>query len=151
MTNEKPNGQKAPSRPRLFYIDNLRILLTVLVILHHLAIIYGGSGDFAYKEPGRMGTVSSILMALFLTINQAFFMGFFFMISSYFTPGSVDRKGAWSYLKDRLIRLGIPLLFYVVVVSPLLGYRMSLHRGYSQSFGEYFSRFHQCIDSLPGP
>ena len=44
MTNEKPVDRQVPSRPRLFYIDNLRILLTILVILHHLAIIYGGSG-----------------------------------------------------------------------------------------------------------
>jgi glucan biosynthesis protein C len=47
MTNEKPVDRQVPSRPRLLYIDNLRILLTILVILHHLAIIYGGSGGDA--------------------------------------------------------------------------------------------------------
>jgi glucan biosynthesis protein C len=149
MTTEKPIEKKPPSRPRLFYIDNLRILLTILVILHHLGIIYGGSGDFAYKEPGRMGTVSTILMTLFLTINQSFFMGFFFMISSYFTPGSVDRKGAWPYLKDRLIRLGIPFLFYMVVISPLLGYRLSLHYGYQGSIGSFFGRFLEDVLGIP--
>ena len=30
---------------RLLYIDNLRIVLTALVVLHHLAIQYGGSGN----------------------------------------------------------------------------------------------------------
>ena len=40
-------------------------------------------------------------------------MGFFFMISSYFSPGSVDRKGSRVFLIDRLKRLGIPLLFYI--------------------------------------
>ena len=35
---------------RLLFIDNLRILLTALVILHHLAIQYGGSGITYYKE-----------------------------------------------------------------------------------------------------
>ena len=43
------SGQQ-PSRRRLFFVDNLRIFLTVLVILHHLAIIYGASGAFPYKE-----------------------------------------------------------------------------------------------------
>ena len=94
MTNEKPVDQRVPSRPRLFHIDNLRVLLTILVVLHHLAIAYGGPGDFPYVEEGEMGTVSSILVTLFLAINQSFFMGFFFMVSSYFTPGSLDRKGA---------------------------------------------------------
>jgi fucose 4-O-acetylase-like acetyltransferase len=32
-------------------------------------------------------------------------MGFFFLISGYFTPGSFERKGLRSFLKDRLIRL----------------------------------------------
>jgi glucan biosynthesis protein C len=138
MTNEKPVNHQAPSRPRLFYIDNLRILLTILVMLHHMAIMYGGSGGgVPYKEDGEMGAVSSILMTLFLTINQSFFMGFFFMISSYFSPGSYDRKGAGPYLKDRLIRLGIPLLFYIVVIDPLFSYGLSRNRGYPGSLREF--------------
>ena len=43
--NEKPGS-------RLFYLDNLRIYLTILVILHHAAIAYGGNGDWAVKDPG---------------------------------------------------------------------------------------------------
>ena len=85
-----------------------------------------------------MGMVSSTLMSLFLGINQAFFMGFFFMISSYFSPGSCDRKGAWPCLKDRLVRLGIPPLFYIVVIDPLLNYGVSsLHYGFQGSLGEF--------------
>ena len=88
MTNEKNQDQKVSSKPRLLYIDNIRILLTILVILHHLAIGYGAPGDNIYVEAGEISMVSTILMTLFVAINQAFFMGFFFMISSYFTPGS---------------------------------------------------------------
>ena len=53
MTNKKPIGHKVP-RPRLLYIDNLRILLTILVIMHHFAIGYGGPGGFYYSEDGPM-------------------------------------------------------------------------------------------------
>jgi hypothetical protein len=154
MTNQIPVDHKVPSRPRLFYIDNLRILLTILVILHHLAIVYGGSGGgVPYKEDGEMGMVSSTLMSLFLAINQSFFMGFFFLISSYFSPGSYDRRGAGPYLKDRLKRLGIPLLFYMVVISPLLEYRMALYYNFQGSFGEFLSRFLEAsVRGLPvGP
>ena len=137
MTNEKPVDEKVPSRPRLFYIDNLRILLTSLVVLHHLAIGYGGPGSFAYYERGPISTASTILMTLLLGINQAFFMGFFFLISSYFTPSSYDRKGAWSYLKDRLKRLGIPLLFYILVIDPLFNYGLSRNHGYPGSLRDF--------------
>jgi peptidoglycan/LPS O-acetylase OafA/YrhL len=137
VTNGKPVAQQAPSRPRLFYIDNLRILLTAQVIVHHLAIGYGGPGGFAYYEDGPISTVSTIVMTLLLGISQAYFMGFFFLISSYFAPPSYDRKGAWPYLKDRLIRLGIPLLFYILVIDPLFSYGLSRNRGYPGSLGEF--------------
>ncbi len=48
MTSDKPK------KTRLFFVDNLRLLLTIVVILHHLAIIYGASGDFPYEgSPAR--------------------------------------------------------------------------------------------------
>ena len=141
MTNEKNQDQKVTSKPRLFYIDNIRILLTILVILHHLAIGYGAPGDNIYVEAGEISTVSTILMTLFVAINQAFFMGFFFMISSYFTPGSYDRKGPGPYVLDRLKRLGIPLLFYIVVIDPLLNFVLARYNGYPGSLGQ-FLRLH---------
>ena len=137
MTNEKP-VEKAPSKPRLLYIDNLRILLTILVIMHHFAIGYGAPGDWIYNEDGPMSEISSILMTLFLVINQSFFMGFFFMISSYFSPGSVDRKGSKVFLIDRLKRLGIPLIFYMFVINPLTIYPVAKLDGYSGTLWELF-------------
>ena len=52
------------------------------------------------------------------------------MISSYFTPGSYDRKGPGPYVLDRLKRLGIPLLFYIVVIDPLLSYVLARYSKY---------------------
>ena len=137
MTNDETVDQGTASKPRLFYVDNLRILLTMLVILHHLAIGYGAPGNNIYVEAGKISTVSTILMTLFVAINQAFFMGFFFMISSYFAPGSYDRKGPGPFVLDRLKRLGIPLLFYIVVLDPLINFVMARYRGYTGSLGEY--------------
>jgi hypothetical protein len=137
-------------KPRLLYIDNLRILLTILVIMHHFAIGYGGPGNFYYSEDGPMSDISFILMTLLLAINQAFFMGFFFMISSYFSPGSIDRKGIGAYLKDRLKRLGIPILFYVLVVAPLLGYASNQLQGHDVSLGEYLTYVYSSVLHL-GP
>jgi len=105
---------------RLLYIDNLRILLTVLVILLHLSIGYGAPGDWYYNEEGTVGTIPFIAMTLFVVVNQAFFMGFFFMVSSYFSPASLERKGASAFLRDRFLRLGVPILVYALVLNPLL-------------------------------
>jgi len=129
-------------------VDNLRILLSVLVIAFHLAITYGAAGDWNYREQGEIGIAGAVLMTLFVAVCQAFFMGLFFLISSYFAPGSYDRKGIGPYLVDRLKRLGIPLLFYQAVINPLLDYAFQVHAGYRGSFGQWLSSYLAGIDSF---
>ena len=111
---------KSPTR--LFFIDNLRILLTILVIMHHTMITYGALGSWYIRDPNTDEVTSSIL-TIFAVLDQGFFMALFFFISAYFVPGSYDRKGARKFLKDRLIRLGIPLILYVIILSPLINMR----------------------------
>jgi hypothetical protein len=115
-------------KPRLFFVDNLRVFLTVLVVLHHLSIVYGASGSFAYVEPGA-DDLTTILLTLFTTVNPPYFMGFFFLIAGYFAPGSYDRKGVGRFLRDRLARLGIPIVVYMFTLNPLLNYLLSRYVG----------------------
>ncbi|MHA2290506.1 MAG: hypothetical protein ACXABG_17100 [Promethearchaeota archaeon] len=47
MTNTEQfiaDQQKSTKRSRIFYMDNIRVYLTILVVLHHLAVGYGGAG-----------------------------------------------------------------------------------------------------------
>ena len=106
---------------RLLFVDNIRTFLTVVVVLFHLMITYAGTGSWYYVE-GREDFITGAAGAWFLTVTQAYFMGLFLFISAYFVPGSYDRKGAGKFLKDRLIRLGIPLALYSWVIRPLLAY-----------------------------
>jgi glucans biosynthesis protein C len=112
---------KTSSIGRLFYIDNIRVYLTILVILHHMMIIYAGTGSFYYTE-GKPEFITQALGAWFNSINQSFFMGLFLLISAYFVPGSYDRKGPVRFFTDRLIRLGIPLAVYSWIINPIFGY-----------------------------
>lgn len=120
-------------------MDNLRVYLTVLVILHHLMITYAGTGSWYYTE-GREDTVTIGLGGWFCSTNQAYFMGLFLLISAYFIPGSYDRKGAWRFFKDRLIRLGIPLAVYSWIINPIFVYLLfDVDMPFWRYFpGEYF-------------
>jgi glucans biosynthesis protein C len=111
-------GVQTKAASRLLFVDNMRVFLTILVLLHHTMIIYAGSGSFLYTE-GRQDTITSVLGNWFCSVNQAYFMSLFLLISAYFVPGSYDRKGAGHFVKDRLIRLGIPLIVYSWIISPL--------------------------------
>jgi glucan biosynthesis protein C len=126
------------SHPRLLYIDNIRTLLICLVITTHTAITYGGSGSWYYTYPYTT-LPASVVLTLVTALNQTFFMGFFFLISAYFVPASLGRKGTRHYLHDRFIRLGIPLVVWVVLINPLLEYYVATEvHGYSGSFAEFY-------------
>lgn len=104
---------------RDFYIDRLRSVMTALVIFHHTAITYGAIGGWFWHEVSFSYRPSSLILVLFCTTNQAWFMGLFFLLAGYFTPASLDRKGYPRFILDRFLRLGLPLLAFGLVLGPL--------------------------------
>ena len=109
---------------RLLYIDNIRTFIVALVIIVHVSVTYGPVGLWYYYE--RSILPSTYILGFFGSLNQAFFMGLFFMIAAYFILPSYSRKGASQFVTDRLKRLGIPLLFYIAVIGPFLLYMQTL-------------------------
>jgi len=107
---------------RLAYIDNIRILLTTVVILNHLAITYGAPGGWYYREfeVTELGIIPMAALVIFAAANQAYSMGFFFLLSGYFSAKSSSSKDIQTFYYQRLIRLGIPVLLFVYLVSPIL-------------------------------
>jgi hypothetical protein len=131
---------------KLFYIDNIKLFLTVLVVLHHAFVTYGAPGGWYYTEK-TSSLVGQILMTLFASINQAFFMGFFFFLSAYFIRSSYDAKGAKKFTANRFFRLGVPLLFYSFILSPVLSYIVNYFaNGEHISLFRYLANFNSWID-----
>lgn len=98
---------KASVKPRMAFVDYLRVALTMLVIAHHAAQAYGPTGGAWLVT----NATTSRLLGPFFGVNAMFFMGLFFLVSGYFVPQSYDRRGATAFLKSRFILLGIPALF----------------------------------------
>jgi glucan biosynthesis protein C len=129
---------QSADKARLLYVDNMRVGLIALVIVGHIAITYGAPiGDWYYSEEGKVGTAFAIITTLLLGIGASFLLGLFYMIAGYFTPRPCDCKGAKRFILDRLIRLGMPLVFYASVINPLVTYWAAVHGGYRESFWQY--------------
>jgi glucan biosynthesis protein C len=125
----------AAKRPRLLYVDNLRTLLIIMVILWHMAVTYGAPGFWSYQE-SQPDELTTLVYTLFSVINNPYVLGFFFMIAGYFTPGAYDRRCPGEFFKARIIRLGIPLLIYVFLIDPLIYYAIRVSKwGLTGSFG----------------
>ena len=131
-------GVQAKAADRLLFVDHLRVYLTILVLLHHLMITYAGSGSWIYMEE-RADTITQGIGGWFCFVNQSYFMGLFLLIAAYFVPGSYDRKGTARFLKDRFIRLGIPLAVYSWIINPLLVYGvLFVTQGFHPSFFTFY-------------
>ena len=128
-----------PSRD--LYIDRLRSIMTAFVILHHAAITYGASGSWYYNELHVSGELPSILLTLFVATNQAYFMGFFFLLAGYFTPGSLERKGYARFIGDRFTRLGLPLVAFIFILNPFTDAFVRAYEGHGfwQTFPYYWN------------
>ncbi|MCF0056040.1 acyltransferase [Dyadobacter sp. CY356] len=122
------NSSSKPPAAKILYIDHLKVLLTGLVILHHACVTYAGPGSWYYAEKTSKSAVI-IPVTMLVATNQAFFMGFFFFLSALFIPASLTKKGTTVFVKDRLNRLGIPLLFYSFILSPVMDYLVYYYDG----------------------
>ncbi|WP_077850269.1 acyltransferase family protein [Clostridium beijerinckii] len=101
------------------YIDNIRWLMIIFVVVMHLNVTYSNMGLWYYMEPSKTDRISTLIFAVYGFFTQAYFMGLLFFIAGYFLPGSYDKKGTVIFIRDRLFRLGIPILVYMLLIHPL--------------------------------
>ena len=110
---------------RLCYIDNLRSTLVVFVISMHAADTYSPLGNWYFTDRTPLSTSVLLFFAAWQMFLQAFFMGLLFFIAGLFVPGSLDRKGPLQFARERLRRLGLPVLFYMFVLGPVTEYYLA--------------------------
>ena len=112
-------------RIRYLFLDNIKVFFTILVILWHTMVTYMEAGWWYYKESNPTDPASYIIFLVITSFGGVFqtsLLGLFFLLGGYFTPKSYDRKGFWNFWKERLIRLGIPLFLYILLINPLIIY-----------------------------
>jgi glucan biosynthesis protein C len=111
--------------PRQAWVDNLRVAVIVGVIAAHVSTAYILDVDWYYEE--RTPTAASeALFGVIIGTGLLFGMGLLFLVAGLYTPPSLGRKGPRSFAVSRLMRLGLPLLVFLLVFDPLtdfIGYR----------------------------
>lgn len=118
--------------PRLAYLDNLRCFVVMLVVVMHSNVTYSGMGSWYYVEghSSQLGLASTLAFALYGCFTQAWFMGLLFFLSGYLAARALMRHGTATFIRERLFRLGAPLLFYMLVVHPLTVFAFLDHGRY---------------------
>jgi glucan biosynthesis protein C len=99
---------------RKHYLDQLRAFLMFLGIPYHAGLVY---------STNEIWIVSSVETSAILTwvfqFTHTFRMSAFMLISGFFALMMIVKLGEGSWLKNRFLRLGVPLISVALLVNPL--------------------------------
>ncbi len=117
---------------RLSSVDNLRTLMVAWVIGAHAFAGYAVVGGWPYDEVNEVTLTPGAEVVLTVVVGQSglFVIGAFFFVAGLFTPQSLRRKGRQGFLRDRLVRLGLPWVVSMLFLWPLslwVAYRAAGH------------------------
>lgn len=150
-TRGEPPGSGL-GRQRVAYLDNLKLLLVAVIIAGHGALAYGdleSAWPYQDVQEVQLGGVSNIALAAVVIPAALFAMGLFFLISGLVTPGSVSRKGPRIFARERIIRLGVPLAVWALVIWPGAIWAAHLAAGDTHSFWWQFTHMDPVLDTGP--
>jgi glucans biosynthesis protein C len=136
-------AQPAPARAREYGLDWLRVSAFAILILYHTGMFFVPWG-WHVKNPEKSESLTWVM----LFFNR-WRLPLLFFISGAGVFFSLRRRGYGAFARERLRRLGIPLLFGMLVVVPPQIYFERLTRG--QFHGSYLEFWPTVLRGVPYP
>jgi glucans biosynthesis protein C len=102
------------------WIDHLRTASIVLVVNMHACVTYSHVGDWYMMAEPEPTLAAKVPFIIWQSMLQSFFMGLLFFLAAYFAAGSLARRGPGAFVRERLFRLGLPALLYMLVIHPFI-------------------------------
>jgi hypothetical protein len=128
------------AKVRNFSIDRARTFLTLVVLLHHAVIPYT---YFGHTDPKFWAGFDMVVLA-----TDSFFMAMFFFLSGLFVWPGLGHKSPATFLRDRLLRLGLPFAIAAFTVIPIAYYSFSLRQHPEIGFADFWWKM---VTSGPWP
>lgn len=120
---------------RLHYIDWLRVLAVLLLFPFHTLRVFNASEPFYVKSAYLSQSVDSVLWVI-----DFWHMPLLFLLAGAATYFALRKRTGWQYLGERLLRLGVPLLFgWAALIPPQTWYGARFNSGYAGSFLHYLT------------
>jgi glucans biosynthesis protein C len=128
------------SRRRVGWVDNLRVAVIAGVIVVHTATGYViDLAGWYYDDERDVSSVWSAVLMVPAVLGALFLLGPLFFVAGWFSARALARRGPGAFVRSRLLRLGVPLVLFVVVLQPLTDYLGNI-RDEAGSFAFYLER-----------
>ncbi|MBN2627771.1 MAG: acyltransferase family protein [Spirochaetales bacterium] len=140
MSNIQTDRTETGGPPkREYYLDWIRNIIVLILIPFHTAVSFShiGKGYVYTAEP-----VDSYFYVFISDFFNLWIMRLLFFVSGFSVLHSLKKRRIGDFLKDRIKRLVIPVLFQLLTLGPVSGYILAVSRyGFSGSFLNYYPHF----------
>jgi fucose 4-O-acetylase-like acetyltransferase len=113
-----------------------------VVIVGHAILGYSVFDAWSYSDV-REVTLSTATMVALIAVTAPFALlviPLLFLVAGLLTAPSVKRKGPGRFVRDRLLRLGVPFVVFALLLWPLLEYALFQWLGEQPGLWEYLLR-----------
>jgi surface polysaccharide O-acyltransferase-like enzyme len=111
-------------------LDRARTFLTLVVLIHHTVIPYT---YFGHTDGKSWIGFDAVVLA-----TDSFFMAMFFFLSGLFVWPGLAHKTPMIFLRDRLLRLGLPFAIAAFTVIPIAYYALALRQQPDLGFSAFW-------------
>ena len=132
-------------------LDNLRAVVILIVLAFHSVLAYVQwipPRTVGFNDPPYQWRSFPILDShrwfgfdLFCAWQDVYLMSLMFLLSGLFVWPSLARKRNWRFVRDRLLRLGVPFVFGIIVLVPVAIYPVYLVSATNPSVPDYIDHY----------
>jgi len=125
---------KKGTQMRKNYIDNLRWIFILFLFPYHTFMVFNSFGESFYVKGADIKETTYIITAAWTWL-----MPTLFLLAGISSAYAIKKRTAAEFMKERVLRLLIPLIFGVLLLVPVQTYFAELfHNGYT---GNYFEQY----------
>lgn len=132
-----------PEQPgRMPYLDDLKAILIAAIIAIHGVLGYAGFDQwwsYADVQETVLQPATEIVLMALVGPFALFMIALLFLMAGLLAAPSLQRKGPRRFIRERLLRLGIPFAAFTLVLWPLLMY--ALYHPLGAAPGSYLEEF----------
>ena len=126
------------SSDRFHYMDFLKVVLFFLIIVQESLLVYGTNSDACYYSAaiqfgGDLRTATEIIRI----INHTFLVPLLFLMSGMLAQKILSQREPHIFVRQRLYHVGIPLVFYVLIIDPAVKFIIAIRQGTAQGFTDF--------------
>ncbi|MFE5813514.1 acyltransferase family protein [Streptomyces sp. NPDC056479] len=130
--------QLPATAPRRGELDTLRVLVVLGLVFFHSSLVFSPDDDFYVKN-----TQTTEAVTVLAGFGVVWAMPMLFLVAGLGSRHSIRRRGSASFARERLLRLGVPLVFGTLFLCPLPQWLRlrAADPGYDESYWRFWPRF----------